>query len=310
MELVSVIIIFFNGEKFFTEAIESIFAQTYENWELFLVDDGSTDSSTKIALNYTKKYPGKVYYLKHSNHENKGMSASRNLGIAHAKGNYIAFLDCDDIWMKNKLSEQIALFQTYPEAMMIYGKSLYWYSWTGKEEDKEQDIFYPLGVTPNNLIPPPKLLINLLKLNVQTPTSCNAIIRRQVFSELGSFENQFRTLYEDQVFFVKILLNSPVFVSDHIWAKYRQHSDSCTNNMFNDITKNIELYSQTRLVFLNWLKVYFKSQKVSHLELWFLLIKEIYLCQNPKLFRRWLLLKNALMSYWKNLTVNLIQRNS
>ena len=97
--LVSGIIIFLNAEKFIEEAIDSVFAQTYDNWELLLVDDGSTDRSTKIAQQYAQHYLAKVRYLEHENHQNLGMSATRNLGIRNVKGKYIAFLDADDVWL-------------------------------------------------------------------------------------------------------------------------------------------------------------------------------------------------------------------
>src|SRR5438105_1562536 len=97
--LVSAITIFLNEEKFLQEAIASVFAQTYDNWELLLVDDGSTDASTEIALRYAKQYPEKVRYVEHRGHQNRGMSAARNLGIRNAKGQYIAFLDADDVWL-------------------------------------------------------------------------------------------------------------------------------------------------------------------------------------------------------------------
>ena len=84
--LVSIIIIFLNSENFIQDAIESVFAQTYDNWELLLVDDGSTDDSTDIALQCAKKHAEKVRYLEHDDHQNRGMSASRNLGICEAKG--------------------------------------------------------------------------------------------------------------------------------------------------------------------------------------------------------------------------------
>src|SRR5215211_5603498 len=90
---VSAIIIFLNAEKFIEEAIESVFGQTYDDWELLLVDDGSTDYSTQIALRYAEHYPEKVRYLEHPGHENRGMSAARNLGLSHARGEYVAFLD-------------------------------------------------------------------------------------------------------------------------------------------------------------------------------------------------------------------------
>lgn len=84
--LVSVVTIFLDAERFIEEAIESVFAQTYDRWELLLVDDGSTDRSRDVARRYAARYPSRVRYLEHPGHQNRGMSPSRNLGIAHAAG--------------------------------------------------------------------------------------------------------------------------------------------------------------------------------------------------------------------------------
>ena len=138
--LVSSIVIFLNAEKFIEEAIESIFAQTYNNWELLLVDDGSTDDSTQIALRYAERYPTRVRYLEHPGHQNCGMGASRNLGVRHAKGEYIALLDSDDVWLPHKLQQQVAILDSHTEAGMVYGLSQYWHSWTGKPEDAHRDF--------------------------------------------------------------------------------------------------------------------------------------------------------------------------
>ena len=100
--LVSVIIIFFNEARFLRQAIESVLVQTYDDWELLLVDDGSSDDSTAIARAYAALCPGKVIYLEHRDHQNRGASPSRNLGISHSRGDYIAFLDADDIWLPHK----------------------------------------------------------------------------------------------------------------------------------------------------------------------------------------------------------------
>src|SRR5215467_1200932 len=116
--LVSVIMIFLDAEKFIQEAIESVFAQTYANWELLLVDDGSTDASSEMALRYAEQYPTKVRYLEHEGHQNRGMSASRNRGINNARGEYIAFLDADDVWLPLKLEQQTAILESQPEAAM------------------------------------------------------------------------------------------------------------------------------------------------------------------------------------------------
>src|SRR5262245_1282954 len=100
---VTAIIIFFNAKKFLREAIESAFAQTLDSWELILVDDGSTDGSSQIAQEYVANHPERVRRLEHADHRNCGMSISRNLGIRHATGEYVAFLDADDVWLPHTL---------------------------------------------------------------------------------------------------------------------------------------------------------------------------------------------------------------
>src|SRR5690349_4685532 len=104
---VSVVMIFFNAEQFIEEAILSVVAQAYTCWELLLVDDGSCDGSTALARTYARRYPSRVRYFEHPQHSNRGMSASRNLGIQHASGEYITFLDADDVWFPNTLQRQV-----------------------------------------------------------------------------------------------------------------------------------------------------------------------------------------------------------
>jgi len=110
--MISIITIFLNAERFIREAIESVFAQTYDDWELVLVDDGSSDASTAIARRYASEYPEKVRYLDHDGHENRGMSASRNLGVRNATGHYIGFLDADDVWLPHQLEGQVLVRPT------------------------------------------------------------------------------------------------------------------------------------------------------------------------------------------------------
>ncbi len=275
--LVSSIIIFLNGEQFMEEAIASIFAQTYEHWELLLVDDGSTDKSTAIAQEYAQKYPQKVRYLEHENHQNRGMSASRNLGIKHAKGNYIGFLDADDIWLPQKLEQQVAILNSHPEAAMVYGRTQIWYSWTGNNKDSQLDHFYDLGVEPNTLVQPPNLLLQLLENKFQTPTTCNALVRQEVFKDIGQFEEAFRTMYEDQAFFSKVLLKAPVYVANECWAKYRQHPESCSSQ------SETEQYYATRRPFLNWLGNYLLEQNVQDRQVWKAFQWEKWQCDRPLL---------------------------
>ena len=89
----------YNKGKFITEAVNSVINQSYKNWRLFIIDDNSTDESKKKLKQYRKKKRIKVFYLK----KNKGPAYCRNLGLKKSKSNFVAFLDSDDYWYKNKL---------------------------------------------------------------------------------------------------------------------------------------------------------------------------------------------------------------
>jgi glycosyltransferase involved in cell wall biosynthesis len=143
--LVSVIIIFYNEENYIGAAIKSVLNQTYDNWELLLVDDGSHDESSSIAMGYARDDPDHIAYHHHSRRENRGMSASRNLGLREAKGGFIAFLDADDVWESDKLKQQMAVFAAHSEVDVICGATLYWYSWTGRLADVDRDYILPIG---------------------------------------------------------------------------------------------------------------------------------------------------------------------
>ena len=127
--LVSIITPNYNCEKFIVETIESVINQTYKKWEMIIVDDCSTDNSITIARNYEKK-DDRIKVIK--NERNMGAALSRNKAIEIAKGEYIAFLDSDDVWLENKLETQIKFMKdnnsdfSYTNYLLITedGKSL------------------------------------------------------------------------------------------------------------------------------------------------------------------------------------------
>jgi glycosyltransferase involved in cell wall biosynthesis len=252
--LVSCVVIFWNAERFLAEAIDSIRAQTYAAWELVLVDDGSTDGSTAIARRLAAADPARIRYCEHPGHANRGMSAARNLGVREARGAYVAFLDSDDVWVPEKLAAQVAVLDAHPDAAMVYGRTLIWYGWTGRPEDAARDHVYDLGVPPDSLVRPPALFFLLLENRVQTPTTCNAMLRREVFETLGGFDERFRGMYEDQVFFAKVHLEHAVYVAGACWARYRQHAGSAST------AAERGDYHATRRPFLGWLARYVRER--------------------------------------------------
>jgi glycosyltransferase involved in cell wall biosynthesis len=276
--LVSAIIIFLNAEKFMEEAVESVLAQSYDNWELLLVDDGSEDNSATIARGYERKYRSRVRCFEHDGHKNQGMSASRNLGLYRARGEYIAFLDADDVWMPHKLEQQVAIMDSRAEAAMVYGRTLIWFSWSGGPEDEHRDHFFPLGVHPGTIVNPPALFLLMMRNKVQTPTTCNAMLRRETFEEVGGFQDSFRGMFEDQLFFAKVCLKLPVFVSDECWAKYRQHPDS-----HSAIAERKGEADSARLTFLNWITVYISDQGIDCPTVLKAVSREAWQCRHPQI---------------------------
>ncbi|HZR00749.1 MAG TPA: glycosyltransferase family A protein [Chloroflexota bacterium] len=249
----SVVIIFLNGREFLAEAIESVLAQTYREWELLLVDDGSTDGAGELAAAYAARCPARVRYLTHDGRENRGMSASRNLGIEHATGSFVTFLDADDVVLPNALAEQVAMLEASPDAAMLCGSVRWWYSWTKRREDAKRDFVQRVGDYSDVVVPPPTLLLDFLPERILPPSKF--IVRRKAAIAVGGYEDAFRSLYEDQVFCAKICLSAPVMVSSRCWYLYRQHPDSCCS-----VAKTLRQYYPARQRFLEWLSSYVAQQ--------------------------------------------------
>jgi glycosyltransferase involved in cell wall biosynthesis len=245
-----------------------------------MVDDGSTDGGSARARHWAEQHPARARYLTHPNHENRGMSASRNLGIRHARGEYLAFLDADDVWLSVKLDKQVARLAAWPQAAMVYGPTEWWYSWTGLPEDHARDFVHPLGVTPDTLLRPPLLLIHLLRNEGASPCTCSILVRRQVVEQVGGFEEVFRGLYEDQAFCAKICLFSLVVASSQCWYRYRQHPDSACA-----VAERTGQARLARLPFLGWLRAYLSEHRVEDPELWRVFRQELWRSRHPLMHR-------------------------
>ena len=182
---VSIVTPFLNPGRFLQECIESVVAQTYGEWELLLVDDGSNDGSLAIAQQYAVRYPENVRCFTHEGGRHRGASASRNLGIHHARGEYLAFLDADDVYLPRKLEEQLPLLDAHPRAAMMYAATEYWHSWSGRPEDAGRDwTWRNYGAPPDTLIEPPRMLISFLRHGGTIPCMGSVLARRSAVEEV------------------------------------------------------------------------------------------------------------------------------
>lgn len=117
MPIVSVIIPAYNGDRFIAEAIQSVLMQTFTDWDLVIVDDGSTDQTGAIARQYAAQYSNQIRYV---TQENRGIAAARNRGVQETTGELVAFLDQDDVFLSTKLALQVAVLNERPHLGIVH----------------------------------------------------------------------------------------------------------------------------------------------------------------------------------------------
>ncbi|MEP0917141.1 glycosyltransferase [Leptolyngbya sp. DQ-M1] len=169
MPVISVIIPVFNGEHTITETVQSVLNQTFTELEIIVIDDGSQDSTLSVVSSITDTR------VKVFSYDNAGVSTSRNRGFAHATGEYISFLDADDLWTPNKLEAQYQALQLHPQAAVAY-------SWVDYIDQDGKFFRSANHVTANGNIYEQLLLNNLLE------NGSNPLIRRQAFADVGGFD--------------------------------------------------------------------------------------------------------------------------
>ena len=250
---VSVVTIFLDARRYLADAVDSVLAQSFAEWELLLVDDGSTDGSTELARDFAARHPDRVRYLEHAGHENRGKSTSRNLGIAQARGGYVTFLDADDVFLPDKLEHQVAILDRHPDAAMVYGRTLYWFSWDDAGRDGTRDLPSKLGVRADTLHRPPALLTAFLRDGGSVPCICSVLARRDRVLEVGGFDETIQHLYEDQVLLAKLCLAAPVYVEGGCRERYRQHPESSSAAAIRSGAYDPLAPNPARETFLTWL---------------------------------------------------------
>ncbi|NTZ42337.1 glycosyltransferase family 2 protein [Altererythrobacter sp. SALINAS58] len=268
---VSVVMIFLNSERYIAEAIESVLAQDLRDFELIMVDDGSTDGSTALTRGYAKQYPDRCFYLEHPGHANRGMSASRNAGVRLARASLLSFIDGDDVWPQSKLREQLEILDAHPEIGMVAGAACYWRSWQGGEDE-----CVPGGHIQDQPVPPGAATTAVYPLGAAQAPCMSIMIRREVLERVGASEDSFTGMYEDQALLAKVYLETSVWFSSRRWLFYRQHDMSCMAE-----SERCGTYHVARKRFLDWFETYLVQRAVSDPAIWVAIRKAQFPYQHP-----------------------------
>jgi glycosyltransferase involved in cell wall biosynthesis len=222
MPKVSVIIPTYNRLPMLKEAVDSVLVQEFEDMELIVVDDGSTDKTVEEM----KRRGGRVRLIQHS--RNKGVSAARNKGILHARGKYIAFLDSDDLWAKGKLGIQVSFLDDNPHYPICY----------------TDEIWVRRGKRVNPMLKHSKysgwIFEKCLPLCIISPSS--VMMKRTLFSRVGLFDEAL-PVCEDYDFWLRVSARFPIFFIDRkLIVKRGGHPDQLSQRSWgNDRCRVIAL---------------------------------------------------------------------
>ncbi len=263
---VSVVIPFLNAERFLGETVESVRAQTFADWEVLLVDDGSTDGSTRLAKEYAAAQPDRIRYLEHPGHVNRGVNATRNLGARRSRGEIFAFLDSDDIWLPSKLETRVAELDAHPEAGLLFAPTLYWYEWDPEGNPGQRDRVPPLAPG-GRVYAPPTLLAASYPLGAYgAPCPCSFLVRRSAFERIGGFDECFHRgtfqLYEDIAFLAKMYLHERVVVGAGCLDRNRCNPYSMTRQQ-----TEVRSEEAARRFYFRWLRGYLRKSGVHDAEI-------------------------------------------
>lgn len=201
--LVSIIIPCYNQGQFLAEAIQSAIGQDYGQKEIIVVNDGSTDNTKEVAAKF-------LHTIKYIEQENRGLSSARNAAIRIAKGDYMAFLDSDDVLLPGSIARRVEYLENHPDTAMICSDSIFF------NESGPMGLRSELADKPKN---PENFRWETVDYNA---TISSAMVRRSCFTKVGFFEESIRTS-EDWLMFVKLSLYFNVAYIEEPLIKYRRH---------------------------------------------------------------------------------------
>lgn len=219
--LVSVIIPFFSNKNWLQSAINSVLDQTYKDYEIIVINDGSRENIEDIILKYTDKI---IYFYQ----ENSGPASARNKGIRHSKGSYIAFLDSDDIWKNNKLELQVR---------GMIENDYYWSHSAYELFSEKNDLINVVNLEyfKNKIYP-----LILTSCKIATPT---VIIKKELFDDEDMFFNETQRFGQDSFLWIRIATKYPVHYTSESLVKVRIRGNNAAKRAFVQLKSRSQIWS-------------------------------------------------------------------
>jgi glycosyltransferase involved in cell wall biosynthesis len=239
VSLVSVVIATYNSARFIGQALKSVLSQTYDRYEVIVVDDGSTDNTQEVL----REFEAWIQYLYQENH---GPSAARNAGIRLAKGDYICFLDADDQWSPNKLESQLAFLEDHSNIGLVFSD--------------EEEISTP-GTMRHSLLASSSFYSDLIdqtplhdafrKLLIENfiPTS-TVMVRKACFATAGLFDESLRVV-EDRDLWLRMAAHFEIACLPLVLGKKLEHEANISTNSELNLRSRIKVWRKMRRLYPN-----------------------------------------------------------
>ncbi|MGK7957032.1 MAG: glycosyltransferase family 2 protein [Crocosphaera sp.] len=240
MVKVSIVIPAYNAMRYLPETLDNLLQQTYKNFEAIIVNDGSTDN---IKDWFTTISDERVRLI---SQENKGLSGARNTGIENAKGDYLAFLDADDLWEPTKIEKQVKVLDNNPEAGLVY---------------TDVAIIDSDGIATGRIFKEKVEGYIWKELTQRNFVACGsvAMVRRECFEKVGNFDRNLGSFVEDWDMWLRIAVDYPFKVVQEPLVYYRQHPNSASKN-WDSMEKSFSIVIEKAFTFAPPELQYLKSQ--------------------------------------------------
>ncbi len=228
MPVFSVVIPLYNKEKYIAQTLENVLKQRFTDFEIIVVNDGSTDASGKIVKSFSD---ARISYFSTANH---GAAAARNFGIEKSTAPYIAFLDADDLWMQNHLEELKKLIDRFPQAGMYCNR----YQLIFENGSTYQPSFYGIDDTYEGVVED----YFAASLHYAVASSISVAVPKSIFSEIGNFK-KYISSGQDTDMWIRIALHSKIIIGNKLTSSYLHYIEGSLSKT-DILQKNIKRFDE------------------------------------------------------------------